>query len=71
MPTVNILEDPIFRSSKSPYMIQCADFTAYALFQKEKPTPARRKYGLNESFGQILFRACNTKASKDEYGIIR
>lgn len=71
-PTINILEDPVFRSSRTSYMIQAVDFCAYALFQKEKPTPSRREFGLDKSFEELLLPICNTNAApRDPHGIIR
>jgi hypothetical protein len=70
-PTINLLEDPIFRSSRTSYLIQAVDFCAYALFQKEKPTVSRQRFGLHQSFETILAPMCNASASRDLFGIIR
>lgn len=70
-PTRNLLEDPFFRPSKASYMLQLVDFCAYALLQKEKPTPSRMEYGLDRSFVERLAPICNAAASGDPYGIIR
>lgn len=71
LPTANLFEDPIFRPSNSSYLIQAADFCAYALLQKEKPTASRVPFGLHQSFVSALRPICNTAASPDPLGIVR
>lgn len=39
IPLDNIIEDPLFKESKSSYFIQLADFLAYALLRHEAPLP--------------------------------
>jgi hypothetical protein len=70
-PLVRFLEDPIFRISRNSYFIQAVDFCAYALFQKEKQTPSRARFGLHESLSKRLAAICVTAASPDPMGIIR
>ena len=71
-PLVSLLEDPVFRVSKNSYFIQVVDFCAYALFQKEKPTPSRMKFRLDQAFEERLSGVCLTAANPgDKHGIIR
>lgn len=71
MPTNYILEDPLFKNSAHSYLIQCADFCAYALLQKERPHPARMKYGLNQAYRLIRRRFVLKAHGTDPDGIIR
>lgn len=43
IPIDRIIEDPIFKKSDRSYLIQMADFCAYALLQRERPIPSRMK----------------------------
>ena len=38
LPLKNIIEDPLFKDSKSSYFIQMADFVAFSLLRNEHPT---------------------------------
>lgn len=71
IPLIKFLEDPVFRISRSSYFIQAVDFCAYALFQKEKPTPSRAAFGLDQSFVRHLAGICVSAASPDPHGIVR
>lgn len=71
IPIERIVEDPIFKKSNRSYFVQLADFCAYAILQKENPHPARKRYGLHESW-QITRPLFVTQASpRDPDGIIR
>ena len=71
-PLAGFLEDPVFRISRTSSFIQSADFCAYALFQKEKPTPSRAQFGLNQSVESKLGELCVLAANpQDRFGIIR
>jgi uncharacterized protein (UPF0248 family) len=39
IPLHRIIEDPLFKTSKSSYFIQLADFVAFSLLRSEKPLP--------------------------------
>lgn len=70
-PEGGIIEDPIFKNSRSSYFIQLADFAAYALLRKERPIPSKTKYGLDKIFpllSSILVMGAN---KNDSLGIIR
>lgn len=71
IPLVSIVEDPVFRQSHRSYFVQLADFCAYSLFQKEKPTPSRIPFGLRDSFRNLTNVLVLKAFSSDEYGIIR
>ncbi len=71
VPIDRIIEDPFFKDSRRSYMIQLADFCAYALLRREHPLPSKTKYGLEQAFdllSPVLVRAANRK---DPDGIIR
>jgi hypothetical protein len=65
---------PAFRSSKSDYFLQMADFIAHALLKKDEkpPIPRVAYYHIDEAFDQILDKALNLKASEDDpKGVVR
>ena len=66
-----IIEDPVFKSSKSSYFIQLADFCAYALLRRERPLPSKTKYGLDKSFLTLEPVLVKKASSSDPYGIVR
>jgi len=71
IPIDRIIEDPFFKKSSQSYIIQLADFCAYALLRRENPIPSKTKYGLDQAFkllSDILVREANTR---DPEGIIR
>jgi Protein of unknown function (DUF3800) len=71
IPIDRIIEDPQFKNSRSSYFIQQADFIAYALLRREKPTPRTKKHGIHKHFDILdgcLERVCNPR---DPKGIIR
>lgn len=71
-PLRKFLEDPVFRISRTSYLIQAVDFCAYALFQKEICTPSRAAFGLHECFERRLAGICIKVANpNDDYGIVR
>lgn len=73
IPIENIVGGPAFRSSKSDYFLQMADFVAHALLKKdEKPAIPRVKYyGIDKAF-DILDKSLNKKASEDDpQGVVR
>jgi len=60
-----VIEDPIFRSSKTSYFLQFADATAFSLLKREvAPTPLVTKYGIDAMFGTLRPRLC-LKVSPD------
>jgi hypothetical protein len=71
IPLVMIVEDPVYRQSHRSYFIQLADFCAYALLQKEKPTPSRIPFGLQVSFHTLADVLVFEAHRPDKYGIIR
>ncbi len=71
IPIDRILEDPFFKESDKSYFIQMADWCAYALLQRERPIPSRKRYRLHQAF-ELLAPACVLAANpKDPLGIIR
>jgi hypothetical protein len=71
MPLTLIIEDPVFRQSHRSYFIQLADFCAYALMQKEVPTPSRMPFGLHVSFTTLSNVLVLDAYKSDKYGIVR
>lgn len=66
-----IIEDPQFKQSHRSYFIQHADFMAYGLMRREKPTPKHKRYGIHKSFDVLddcLELVCNRN---DPKGVIR
>jgi len=71
LPINNIIEDPFFKKSHQSYLIQLADFCAYALLRKERPVESKNRYGIHEAF-DILDPVLFKKATKnDPQGILR
>ncbi len=73
IPTVRIIEDPVFKRSHRSYFLQLADFVAFALLKREvDPTPTVAKYKLDEMFEEALAAKCFRHASpRDPLGIVR
>lgn len=73
IPTFKIIEDPVFRSSKSSFMLQLADCVAFALLKRESPpTPVIKRYGVHRMFDDVLAEICFSSASRyDPLGIVR
>jgi uncharacterized protein DUF3800 len=71
IPLVRIIEDPVFRQSHRSYFIQLADFCAYALFQKERPTESRARFGLHYAFHSLSNVLVFDAYRADKYGIVR
>ncbi|MDH3405621.1 MAG: DUF3800 domain-containing protein [Gammaproteobacteria bacterium] len=71
IPIDRIIEDPFFKISTRSFLIQMADFCAYALLRREVQLASKNKYGLHKAFellGPICFKDAN---QKDQFGIIR
>lgn len=71
IPIENIIEDPFFKDSSQSYLIQMADFCAYALLRKEKPLASKSKYGIHEAFNFLTPILVKEASSRDPEGIIR
>ena len=66
-----VIEDMFFKDSKQSYLVQMADFCAYALLRREKPIPSKDALGLSAAFAllsPILMKKAN---ASDPEGIIR
>lgn len=73
IPIKNIVGGPAFRSSKSDYFLQMADFVAHALLKKDEkpPIPRVALYHIDEAFN-ILDAALNKAAAGDDsQGVVR
>jgi hypothetical protein len=71
IPIEQILEDIVFKDSRSSYFVQLADFCAYSLLRREHQLPSKNKYGVHEAF-DLLSGVLNRNASpKDKDGIVR
>ena len=71
IPIGNIIEDPLFKQSHRSNLIQMADFCAYALLRKEKPTARSIEHNMPDVFS-ILEPICFKDANpKDQFGIIK
>jgi hypothetical protein len=73
IPTNRIIEDPIFRSSRSSPILQVVDCAAYALLKRETmPTTLVKRYGIHKMFDAALAPLCVRKASAaDPLGVVR
>ena len=72
IPLDRIVEDPLFKSSKSSYFIQLADFVAFSLLRNEKPllsklTPVKTAF---DQLDTVLVRQAFARDPRNK-GIIR
>lgn len=72
IPIDRIIEDPQFKESHRSYFVQQADWTAFALLRREKPTPRLKRSGTHKVFNVLsedtLELVCN---KNDPHGVIR
>ncbi len=71
IPLERIIEDPFFKRSEQSFFIQAVDFVAYALLQKERPTPHAKRYKIDKAFDlldPVLFKYAT---QYDGQGILR
>lgn len=66
-----IIEDPIFKDSKSSYLVQSADFCAYALLRKEVQLQSKNRYRIHRAFEKLEPICVKETNPKDPFGIIR
>jgi len=71
IPIDRIIEDPFFKKSSQSYIIQLADFCAYALLRRENPIPSKTKYGLDQAFKLLSGILVREASTRDPDGIIR
>ncbi len=73
IPTVRIIEDPVFKPSHRSHFLQLADFVAFALLKREvAPTPTVKKHKIDKMFDEALAVKCFRHASpRDPLGIVR
>ena len=69
-PLNNIVEDPLFKNSKSSYFIQMADFVAFALLRKEHPLEKTHPK-VQSAFDQLDKRLIKEAYGDDPKGIVR
>lgn len=72
IPLDRIIEDPLFKTSKSSYFIQLSDFLAFSLLRNEKPL-ANTQVNVRSAFDQldqVLVKVAN-RYDRREKGIIR
>lgn len=53
IPLERIVEDPLFKTSKSSYFIQLADFVAFSLLRNEKPLEGSTLEPVRDAFNQL------------------
>ena len=71
IPLDRIVDDLIFKDSKSSHFVQLADLCAYSLLRKENPIESKNRYGIHKAF-EILIPVLNKQASRsDPLGIVR
>ena len=69
VPLTSILEDPIFKDSKTSYFIQLADFCAYALLRMDRPLASRNKYGIDKAYEILRPVTRSFISSNDPHGM--
>lgn len=72
IPLNQIIEDPLFKTSKSSYFIQLSDFIAFSLLRNEKPLASTRAR-VSSAFDQldrVLIKEANRYDSRSK-GIVR
>ena len=73
LPLEKIIEDPLFKTSKSSYFIQLADLLAFALLRSEKPLDGSTLEQVRTAFDQLDKVLVKTAFARDpkKKGIIR
>jgi hypothetical protein len=69
IPLSNVIEDPIFKDSKTSYFIQLADFCAYALLRMERPLESRSAYGYDTMYEELRPVSRRFTNSRDPRGM--
>ena len=71
IPLDKLIEDPMFKDSKTSYFIQLVDFCAYSILRKEVENIQKNVLGIQDAF-LALEPIFEKKACKyDKYGIIK
>ena len=72
IPLDRIIEDPLFKTSKSSYFIQLADFVAFSLLRSEKPLPNTQPmvFKAFDQLDKVLVKHA-FKADPKKKGIVR
>lgn len=68
IPLHHIIEDPLFKTSKSSYFIQLADFLAFSLLRNEKPLEKSTLDPVKNAFNQLDQSLVKVVFSKDPKG---
>lgn len=73
IPLSHIIEDPVFKDSSSSYLIQLADFCAYALLRMERPIESRSVLGYDTMYEDLkpVSREITNRKDPRGMGIIR
>lgn len=73
IPIENIIEDPIFKDSRTSYFIQLVDFCAFALLRSERPIPSKTALGYDQMYEILrpITLPINNKRDHRGLGIIR
>ena len=73
IPIEQIIEDPIFKDSKTSYFIQLVDFCAYALLRSERPIASRSALGYDTMYELLrpITMPINNRHDPRGLGIIR
>ncbi len=69
IPIDRVIEDPFFKDSDRSYFIQLADFCAYALLRKERPTQYAQRYGLHKAFDLLDAVLVKKAFARDPWGM--
>lgn len=73
IPTVQMIEDPIFKDSQESYFIQLVDFCAFALLRSERPLPSKTALGYDQMYELLrpITASVNNRKDPRGLGIIR
>ncbi len=71
IPTDNIIEDVVMRSSDKSYFVQAADSIAHCLYRREYPKGALKKYRVERFFDNLQPILLKKAAANDKDGIVR
>ena len=69
IPTERIIEDPVFKDSRTSYFIQLVDFCAYAVMRMERPIPSRTALGYDTAYTLLRPAVVQAANQRDPRGL--
>jgi hypothetical protein len=67
---LNVVEDPVMRSSQHSYFVQIADLVAHALYRKLYPKGSYRQFNVDKLFDYVNPLLLRAASNSDPQGII-